>query len=408
MESAARLASKIRTFDDARYFAKRYLPEFLYRMYVSGTQKGLTADENGRAFDKIHIVPRAAEAYASRSMACNVLGFDLSMPVLLAPVGALRLGRPGEGELAVARAAGAAGTALTLSSFTGYRLEEVADAASGPLFCQMNLFGDRRSGESIIARARDAGCGALVVVVDNLAPGGNREVSARNRVYTPSALNLAEAWHTAPQLVTHLPWLTAFVRDGMPSLAPMAISQGGTPMSITAALEAQRKNILVWEDFKWIREQWPGPLVVKGIMRPDDALRARDTGAEAIVVSNHGGNHIDGALPTVRVLPCIAAAVGRDLQIILDSGVRRGSDAVKALALGADAVQIGRAYVYALMAAGEAGVRCMLEVFREGIDVTLASLGCPSIDQLDPSYVDVPGSWAVKDGIATVSNRATQ
>jgi pre-mycofactocin synthase len=393
MDSAVRQASKISTVDDARYLARRYLPEFLYRLYTSGTQKGLTADENSRAFDEIHIVPRAAAAYESRSLARNILGFDLSMPVLLAPVGSLRLGRPGEGEIAVARAAGAEGTAFSLSSFTGYSIEEVADAASGPMFCQMNLFGDRRSGELILERARNAGCGALVVVVDNLAPGGNREYPMRERVHIPSGLSPLEALLTAPQLVRRLPWLTAFVRDGMPSTAPMAIGPAGAPMPIPAALDAQRRNILVWEDFKWIREQWPGPLVVKGIMRPDDALRARDIGAEAIVVSNHGGNHIDGALPTIRVLPAIAASAGRDMQIILDSGVRRGSDVVKALALGADAVQIGRAYVYALMAGGEAGVRRILSVFREGIDVTLASLGCQGIDQLDRSYVDLPASW---------------
>ena len=393
---AGHQAKKILTFEDARLGARRYLPKFLFNTFQAGTQQGLTADENGRAFDEIHLVPRAGNAFESRSMARTILGHDLSMPVMLAPVGALRLGRPSEGEVAAARAAGAAGTALSVSAFAGYAIEDVTRAATGPVFCQLNLFGDRQSGESIVERAKRAGCGALVVVVDNLAPGGNREQPRRKRAYTPSDLSPLEAVRTAPQLLPRLPWLAAFIKDGMPAFAPMALDSNGNPMKIVDALAAQRVNILTWDDFSWIRKQWTGALVVKGIMRPDDALRARDLGANAIVVSNHGGNHIDGALPSIRVLPSIAAAVAGDMEIILDSGVRRGSDVVKALALGADAVQVGRAYVYALMAAGEAGVRRMLEILREGIDVTLASLGCAGIDALDPSFVEIPAHWGVR------------
>ncbi|RYE43541.1 MAG: alpha-hydroxy-acid oxidizing protein [Hyphomicrobiales bacterium] len=386
------IESKIQSVADARYFMKRTLPTFLDRMYENGTGLGATLKNNVRAFEDVSFLPQAAVSHKKRGLSTTLLGHQISMPVVLAPVGALRTGRPGEGELAVARAAGAAGTIQSVSTFTGYPIEDVVAAASGPVFFQLFFLGGRANTESMIDRAQRAGCAALVVTVDIAAPALPRERPYKERVHSPTGVSFADGVRSVPQMLPRLPWLRRFVADGRPTQVPMALGADGEPLQLVQAVAHQLDEIPTWDDIAWIREQWNGPIILKGILTAKDALRARDVGVQGIVVSNHGGNHLDGGIASLQALPRIAAAVP-DLEIVIDGGVRRGSDVVKALALGANAVQIGRGYVYPLMAAGEAGVKRVLDLFMREIDDTLASLGCASVQQLNPSYVQCPESW---------------
>ena len=380
-------AERIRHVEDARLLAKRRLPPFLYRGYESGTAQCVTVRRNQKAFTDRWFTPRAGVHYPDRSLATTLLGQEIAMPILLSPVGALRTGAPGQGELAVARAAGEAGVIQVVSSFTGYPIEEVMAAASGPVFFQLYMLGGRSGVERMVARARDAGCSALVVTADMAAHGIEPERTYRERRSAATAPTLTDAMRIAPQLIGHLPWLCDFILDGKPAMAPMQLDEYSRPVSLAHGAAHQLDHVFVWEDLAWISKVWDAPLIVKGIMRVDDAIRARDLGAQAIIVSNHGGNHLDGSAATLDVLPEIVKAVGEDVAIVLDGGVRRGADVVKALALGADCVGIGRAYVYGLLAAGEAGVRRILEMFALEIANILDGLGCPSIDAVDSSYL---------------------
>lgn len=386
-------AAKIECVADAIHFAQRRLPKFLFQRYENGTALALTLRNNERAYEQVSFMPNAAVQFPAIDISTRVLGHDLSMPVILGPVGGLRTGAPGQGELAVARAAGDAGVVQTISTFTGYSVEEVTDAARGPIWYQLFYVGSRERAELMVERARKAGCTALVLTVDIASPNRIRERPYRQRAYSPLGYSARDVMRTAPQLLAHLPWLTDFVRDGRPARTPMVIDEDGRALGVPEAIDAQLARLAVWEDLPWLRELWDGPIVMKGIMTADDARRAHAEGVDGIVVSNHGGNHLDGGAPTLEVLPEIAAAVGGKIEILIDGGIRRGSDVVKALALGADAVMLGRAYVFPLLAAGEAGVRRILDIFRYEITDTLAAIGCPSVRSVDPSYLRVPLGW---------------
>ncbi|MGV9914680.1 alpha-hydroxy acid oxidase [Streptomyces tendae] len=388
------IESKIQSWDDARYFARRRMPEFLYRMFENGTGAAVTQRDYASVYGQIGFMPRAAVEFKERVQSTTLLGHPIDLPVVLQPVGGLRLGRPGEGEVAAARAAGAAGTITTISSFSNYPIEDITAAATGPVFYQLFFLGGRSNTERIIRRAKAAGCAALVVTVDIAAPAVPRERPYRERIYTPGGMGVREAIRTAPQMLGALSWFRDFARDGFPGQVPMFLGDDGRPLDIVPAVHRQLEQIPTWDDLKWIREVWDGPLVLKGILTVEDAVRARDEGVEAIVVSNHGGNHLDNGVPSIEMLPRIAEAVGSDLEIVLDGGVRRGTDVVKALALGARAVGIGRGYVFPLFAAGEQGVRHILGMYRTEIDHTLASLGCGNVADLDGSYVRVPSAWS--------------
>jgi L-lactate dehydrogenase (cytochrome) len=299
------------------------------------------------------------------------------------------------GEEAVARAAGDAGIICTLSTLSGCRLEDVATASGGPVWYQLYLVGGRDCALGGIERARKAGFSALVVTIDTPV-AGFRERDLRNGAKELLAGKLGPMLPFVNQLVVRPNWLAAFLADGGLMKFENVVIPGKGPMpyaDVTAALE---ESVVTWNDLKWIREAWNGPIVIKGVHTAEDARRAVDVGAQALVVSNHGGRQLAGVAPTLRVLPEVVSAVGDRIEILLDGGIRRGSDIVKALCLGARAVMAGRAYAYGLGAAGGAGVSRAIDIFRADLVRTLKLLGSPSIAELDRTYVDVPRDWLAK------------
>ena len=377
--------------EDFRPLARRRIPKAVFDYLDGGAEGEVTLRENCRAFQDVTFRPRHAVALASCAMGTRVLGFDLALPFLLAPVGYSRLMHPG-GEVAAARAAGAAGTAYILSTISGHKLEDVKAGSSGPVFYQLYLMGGRGAAEAAIERARVAGFSALVVTIDT-AVSGIRERDYRNGMKELISGTVFEKIPYIPELLKHPGWLLDYARDGgLPGLPNVIIpGKGQMPLvDINAALAAAA---VMWTDLRWIREHWKGPIVVKGVLTADDARRAVDEGAAAISVSNHGGRQLDGLPASVRALPEVVKAVNGQTEVLMDGGVRRGTDIVKAICLGARAVLCGRAYAYGLAAAGEAGVTRAIEILRTDLERTLRLLGCPSVAALDRSYVNVPAAW---------------
>ncbi len=383
--------TRIGSVNVAQQLARRRLPRSVYSFIEGGTEAESTVADNLRAFRDIEFRPRAAVETADRGLARTVLGDHLSMPVVVAPTGMIRMAHRGA-EVAAARAAGKAGTAIGISTLSSYPIEDIAAATTGPVWYQVYFAGGRAGAEIAIDRAQRAGCTALLLTVD-LAQAAGRERSLRGgRI--PSRVDLKTALAYAPEMLVRPAWTLDFLRDGLRVDTPnVQTTPGGPPLSAAAASASMYGATPTWADLAWIKDQWRGPLAVKGVLSGDDARLAVDHGADAVIVSNHGGNALDGTPATLRVLPEVLGAVGDRTEVLVDGGVRRGADVVKALALGARAVLIGRAYVWGLAAAGEAGVTDILEMFRAGIDRTLALLGCPSIDDLDPSYLRLP-PWA--------------
>jgi isopentenyl diphosphate isomerase/L-lactate dehydrogenase-like FMN-dependent dehydrogenase len=316
------------------------------------------------------------------------------MPLILAPVGSCRLMFP-RGEEEAARAAGKAGIICTLSTLSGCRLEDVAAASGGPVWYQLYLIGGRDCALGGIDRARKAGFSALVVTIDTPV-AGFRERDLRNGVKELLSGKLSSMLPFMNQLLVRPRWLAAFFADGGLMKFENVVIPGKGPMlyaDVTAALE---QSVVTWDDLKWIRQAWNGPIVIKGVHTIEDARRAVDGGADALVVSNHGGRQLDGVAATLRVLPEVVAAVGDRIEVLLDGGIRRGSDIVKALCLGARAVMAGRAYAYGLGAAGGAGVSRAIDILRADLVRTLKLLGCASVAELDRSYLNVPNDWPRK------------
>jgi L-lactate dehydrogenase (cytochrome) len=296
------------------------------------------------------------------------------------------------GEEAAARAAGEAGIILALSTLSGCRLEDVAAASGGPVWYQLYLVGGRDCALGGIDRARKAGFSALVVTIDTPI-AGFRERDFRNGAKELLSGKLGAMLPFVNQILVRPRWLAAFLADGGLMKFENVIVAGKGAMlyaDVTAALE---ESVVTWDDLKWIRQAWNGPIVIKGIHTAEDARRAVDMGAKALVVSNHGGRQLDSVAPTLRVLPEVVAAVGDRIEVLLDGGIRRGSDIVKALCLGARAVMAGRAYAYGLSAAGGEGVARAIEILRADLVRTLKLLGCASVAALDRSYLNVPGGW---------------
>ncbi len=296
------------------------------------------------------------------------------------------------GEEAAARTAGSAGITCTLSTLSGCRLEDVAAASEGPVWYQLYLVGGRDCAIAAIERARQAGFSALVVTIDTPV-AGFRERDLRNGAKELLSGKLPAMLPFVNQLFTKPRWLAAFLADGGLMKFENVVIPGKGPMpyaDVTAALE---QSVVTWSDLPWIRQAWNGPIVIKGIHAREDARRAVDEGANALVVSNHGGRQLDGVAPTLQILPEVVAAVGDRIEVLFDGGIRRGSDIVKALCLGARAVMVGRAYAYGLGAAGDVGVARAIEILRTDLIRTLKLLGCASIAKLDRSFVDVPPGW---------------
>lgn len=389
--SRAVASPRVVCISDFRPLARRRVPKAVFDYLDGGAGGEITLGENCRAFDDVTLRPRHAVSIPQCDMGTRVLGFDLSMPIMLAPVGYSRLMHPG-GEVVAARAAGAAGTGYILSTISGHRMEDVRAASSGPVFYQLYLMGGRGASEAAIARARAAKFSALVVTIDTPV-SGMRERDLRNGM---KELISGSWWSKIPYLaevLSHPGWLAQFLLDGgMPPL-PNVVIPGKGPMPLVDINAALASSTVTWQDLRWIREQWQGPIVVKGVLTGDDARHAIDAGAAAIVVSNHGGRQLDSVSPTIRALPEVVAAVNGQIEVLMDGGVRRGTDVVKALCLGARAVLCGRAYAYGLAAAGEAGVQRALEILSVDVERTLRLLGCASSRELDRSYVDMPASW---------------
>lgn len=375
---------------DLRLAAKKRLPRVVFDYIDGAADAEVTLRENSRAFEDIAFRPRSAVATKQCDLSTTVLGTRLDLPFLLAPVGSSRVFHP-RGEEVAARAAGEAGTTYVLSTLSGCHVRDVTQATRGPVWFQLYLVGGRDVALGGIERARAAGCTALVVTIDTPV-AGMRERDVRNGMKPlVSGTPLAMLPHLGQFLVKPR-WLAGYLRDGGLMHFPNIVLPDG-PMPYADVGAALEQSMVCWDDLRWIRDAWGGPIVVKGAHTADDARRAMDGGAAAVVVSNHGGRQLDGVAATVRVLPEIVAAAGDHVEVLLDGGIRRGGDVVKALCLGARAVLIGRAYAYGLGASGGAGVTRAIEILRADIVRTLQLLGVASTAGLDRSFVDVPVAW---------------
>ena len=393
MSSSARSVASPRVvcIGDFRAIAQRRVPKSVFDYLDGGAEGEVTLRESCRVYEDLTFRPRHAVAFDHCNLRTRVLGFDLALPFLLAPVGYSRLMHP-VGEVGAARAAGKAGTAYILSTISGHKLENVKAASTGPVFYQLYLMGGRGAAEASIERARIAGFSALVVTIDTPV-SGIRERDFRNGMKELVSGNPFQKIPYLPQILSRPGWLIGFLRDGGIPALPNVVVPGKGPMPLIDVAAALAESAVTWRDLAWIREAWRGPIVVKGVLTGDDARRAVDEGAAAISVSNHGGRQLDCVQSSLRALPEVVAAVHGKTEILLDGGIRRGADIVKALSLGARAVLCGRAYAYGLAAAGEAGVNRAIEILRADLDRTLRLLGCASVAELDRSYVNVPKSW---------------
>jgi len=377
------------TVAEAQRRAKRRLPPSVYSALMAGSEKGLTFDDNLAAFDQLGFAPHVAGLSEKRDMTVTVMGQSLALPVLMSPTGVQAV-HP-DAEVAVARAAAARGTAIGLSSFASKPIEEVV-AANPQTFFQLYWCGTRDRIAARIERARSAGAVGLIATLDWSFANGRDWGSP----HIPERLDLKTMLRFAPEVLRRPRWLAAFARSRhLPTLTVPNMAAPGEPWPtfFGAYGEWMQTPPPSWDDVAWLAEQWGGPFMLKGVIRVDDARRAADAGVTAISVSNHGGNNLDGTPATIRALPAVAEAVGDRVDVLLDGGVRRGSDVVKALALGAKAVMIGRAYLWGLAANGQAGVENVLDVVRGGIDSALLGLGRSSVGELTSADVVVPNGF---------------
>ena len=377
--------------EDFRPIARQRVPQSVFDYLDGGAEGEVTLRENCRIFNDVTFRPRHAVALPDCNLCTSVLGFNLSLPILLAPVGYSRLMHPG-GEVAAARAAGRAGIGYILSTISGHKLENVKAGSTGPVFYQLYLMGGRGAAEAAITRARVAGFSALVVTIDTPV-SGIRERDFRNGMKELISGGPLEKIPYLPQILSRPGWLISFLLDGGVPALPNVVVPGKGPMPLVDVAAALAESTVTWADLRWIRELWQGPIVVKGVLTADDARRAIDEGAAAISVSNHGGRQLDGVPASLRALPEVVEAVNGRIEVLMDGGIRRGTDIAKAICMGARAVLCGRAYAYGLAAGGDAGVDRAIEILRTDLDRTLRLLGCPSVAALDRSYVNVPKSW---------------
>ena len=375
--------------------AKKRLPKSVYSALISASEKGLTVADNVGAFGELGFAPHVIGALEKRDLATTVMGQELSLPVIISPTGVQAV-HP-DGEVAVARAAAARGTAMGLSSFASKPIEEVI-AANPKLFFQVYWLGDRDAIAARVERARAAGAVGLIVTTDWSFSHGRDWGSPK----IPEQMDLPTIIRMMPEGLTRPRWLLQWAKTMRPPglRVPNQGARGEVgPPFFQAYGEWMGTPPPTWEDIAWLRELWGGPFMLKGVMRVDDAKRAVDAGVSAISVSNHGGNNLDSTPATIRALPAIADAVGEQVEVLLDGGVRRGSDVIKALALGARAVMIGRAYLWGLAAEGQAGVENVLDIFHGGIDSALRGLGKASIHDLVAGDVLIPPDFVRALGV---------
>jgi len=370
----------------AQQRAKKRLPRSVYSALLAGSEKGLTISDNVGAFGELGFAPHVIGASAQRDLATTIMGQQVSLPVLISPTGVQAV-HP-DGEVAVARAAAARGTAMGLSSFASKPIEEVV-AANPKTFFQIYWLGDRDAIAERVERARQAGAAGLIVTTDWSFSHGRDWGSPK----IPEVMNLRTTLRMAPEGLVRPRWFLMYAKTLRPPglRVPNQGRRGEAGPGFFDAYGAWMGTPPpTWDDIAWLRELWGGPFMLKGVMRVDDAKRAVDAGVSAISVSNHGGNNLDGTPASIRALPAVAESVGHEVEVLLDGGIRRGSDVVKALALGARAVMIGRAYLWGLGAAGQAGVENVLDILSGGIDSALRGLGHASVQDLTPVDIVIP------------------
>ena len=385
--SSAGHLSRAVNIEDLRELARRRLPRIVFNYIDGGADGEWTLRENRRAFDAITFRPHQAVAVPACDLRTRVLGTELSMPLLLAPVGYLRVMHP-DGEIAAARAAGRAGVGFILSTVSGHRLENVKAASSGQVWYQLYLTGGRAAAENAMGRAMDVGYTVLVITIDSTVIG-HRERELRDGMEQLLRGNIWSKIPFAPQVLARPRWLTRFLLDGgLPDMPNIVSAETGV-LRVRDAHTAMKREVFSWDDTQWIRALWKGPIVIKGVLSADDAKRSLDHGAAAVVVSNHGGRQLDGVPASLQVLPEVVAAVKDQAEVLMDSGIRRGSDIAKAMCMGARAVLCGRAFAYGLAAGGEAGVARAIEMLRSDLERCLKLLGCRSVDALNESYLQI-------------------
>jgi (S)-mandelate dehydrogenase len=375
--------------DDLRELARKRLPKGIFEFMDRGNGDEIAMANNRAAFERVKLAPHALVDTSKRSLAIELFGKQLNMPLGIAPTGSAGLTWH-EGEIALARAAKAAGIPFTLATGSMTSLERVATEAGGNLWFQVYMWPDRAMSHKLVERAKAAGYEALVVTVDTpVTPG--REYNLRNGVTVPFRFTRRNVTHVMlrPRWV-----LTVLLRYLMTTGMPRYENYPTDVKSRITALPMGRSMMvtdsLTWDDLKQLRRIWDRPLMVKGILRPEDAVRAAECGADGVIVSNHGGRAVDSTPAPIEVLPHIADAAGDRIAVIVDSGFRRGADVVKALALGAKAVLIGRATLYGTAIAGEAGAARAIEIYRDEIDRMLALIGCPDVKSLNRDYLVFP------------------
>jgi len=384
---SARSARNAVNISDLRGLASKRIPRVVFDYLDGGSDDEVTLRRNCEVFSRVGFRPRHAVDVSHVDLRTSILGFELSFPAILAPVGYSRLMHR-HGELAAAAAAGENGTAYILSTISGHRLENVRASSNGPVWYQLYLLGGRTAAEAGIERAKNAGFSALVVTIDT-AVSGLRERDHRNGMKALLGANPIVKVPFLPQFLARPRWLVDFFLDGGLPQLPNVVVPGQGPLPLLDAGAALGRSAVTWEDFAWIRQAWTGPIIAKGVLTGEDAQRAVDHGAKAVVVSNHGGRQLDYAAASLRALPEVVAAVGSQVEVLMDGGIRRGSDIVKALCLGAKAVLVGRAYAYGLAAAGKPGVMRALDILRQDVERTLKLVGCPSVAKLDQSYLEL-------------------
>ncbi len=376
------MSAPFKSVAQARLLARKKLPPAVYHYVDGGKEAEVSAHLNEVAFNRILFSPKVCAGIRETDISVNLLGKKTSMPLIVAPTGFIRIVHA-DGEIGAARAAAAAGVPIAISTFCGEPAGAIADVNPDTWF-QLYMIGGRSGAERSIRLAREAGCRVLVVTVDVVA------ITPIDRISRPLPMKVdfQSALGFLPEVWNRPGWLLRLMRGGLDMRAPNAPpAEDGRLMHLGEAGGLLTATPPDWEDLKWIRDQWQGPMVVKGVLRADDAVRAAAIGADAVSVSNHGGKVMDGAPSAVSVLPEIVDAAGGRLDVLLDGGVRRGADVVRACALGAKGVMIGRPYLWGLAAKGERGVLDILNLFERGIYSTLRQIGCPSFDRLDKTYL---------------------
>ena len=383
----------ITTIDDLKRLHKRRAPKMFYDYAESGSWTEQTFRENTTDFDKIRLRQRVAVDMTNRTTASTMVGHDVAMPVALAPIGICGM-QSADGEIKSARAAEKFGVPFTLSTMSICSIEDVAEHTTAPFWFQLYVMRDEEFVDNIIARAKKAGCSALVLTLD-LQILGQRHMDIKNGLTAPPKPTL----RNIVDLATKWRWGYGMLRTNRRTFRNIVghAKSVENMASLHSWTAGQFDPALNWDTVAKIKEKWGGKLILKGILDAEDARKAVEVGADAIVVSNHGGRQLDGALSAIRVLPSIVAAVGDQIEVLMDSGIRSGQDVLKAVALGAKGVMIGRAYIYGLGAMGEEGVTTALEVIHKELDTTMALCGHRDIKNVGRDILLVPedfeGRW---------------